>query len=362
MKRHKPSPDQLELPYKFRKRIMQARLGVSTNVKLLLWVLFSYCHGERPTCWPGLESIAAGMDCSVSTVKRTIREAIAADVLARLQRKTKFRQTNKYLIPFAELATKTGLLDSLLSSPDGEDEPSRGVNSELSTSQVEGSTVNSRLKSPEVNSELSTGSRGVNSEPRTPTLTRGVISPPPSLSPESKKWKGVEMALIEFGVARFRTAIAAAQAHGCAPSFVLDLIQYATQHKADWPSPAGVLWHRVCEADPRQAVNEGWPPPSVASKRLQSVESVQSGLAERLAADDARRKADQERRQQREERYGEILDSLGAGELERLAKAAFPGLTGQRMYKAGGASVRAQLLLHLEKQLELSPVCAGVHG
>lgn len=179
------------------------------------------------------------------------------------------------------------------------------------------------------------------------------INNPPSLT--GSDWRGVELNLLDLGLAAPQSAISRAQDNGCSPADVLGLIHHARSHPGAWGP--GAVFHRITAAQPGGDPATGWPKPSAEWQQQQQRQAQQQQIqqtAQQAAQRQAERQARQERNNQLEQELGAVLDEMSHAERVELARTwCKPMIATLRKdpesYQAGGCRL---FLLDAIKQRE----------
>lgn len=186
------------------------------------------------------------------------------------------------------------------------------------------------------------------------------LSPPPEtanpcpadFTPCPSAWAGVIAEMVELGIFAPQPVVDAARNAGSTPEEIEAVLAHARRHAGAF-TPLEIRG-RVMVNKPGQASGEGWPPPGEDYQRAREVfldgEKKQEREAKR-ADEELRRAEDKQADDDREQRWGPLLDGMTHVVRDRLAVDALggsgPALSRFRLYGATGI-VRKRLLDHLD--------------
>lgn len=361
--RQQPAPNQRQFEFSLRRKAFRRFWpGVPAQVKFLLLVLEDFAGLDRDTCWPSYATLAAAMNCSEKTVGRLIAEAQRLDLLLVLKRRDRQAKAKTYKIRRAEYHARSGLLAERLDPLPDDNLTGQSVRSTSSTdrtrcpvhSQLSPDNLSGQLTSDRTKSTFSPDKSGnrdllLEEERRTSPLT-------------PTEWREVEKALREFGIADWQSAARSVRRAGCSPDHALDLVAQATARRADWTSPAGVLYARCQNAHPSTPPSTGWPSPApaVLAKRTANAQAARAAATlATIRADEvtAAAKAQQaaEALADLEARQGPAFDALAPDQAAEVIRSALAGTILFRLWSRARDEpldrlTRQKVLQYLDRQ------------
>jgi len=261
----------------------------------LLKALEGY-SGDDGRAYPKQETLAENLAMSPRQIRRVIKAAKSLQILD----VKRWKYTASYQIIWSNLADFDGR----------QPEP----RADMVTGQIGHGVRSDRTWCP-VRPDMVTGEIG-----------HGDLSvKPPKNRPENRppNRAEVEAALSRRGVGMARQAAQAALAAGLSPDEAAAIVEHFDAANAgDGPDAfsSGALYHRFANARSGQSPDQGWPPPSDASKNFRLIRTQKDRRRreqERRLADEAQRQAETQTAADLERRYGPAIDAMS--DAEKLA-------------------------------------------
>jgi hypothetical protein len=279
--------DQLAVLRECRLPDVAAKDGVTVKAGVIKGVLGAIDSFGRE-CFASIDTIAATANYSRRHVKRAIEALELLSLITKDRRKNCYgTTTNHYRIVWTEvelLATKVPCRH--YAPPDQSAFPTDQSALEADHSALEA------LK---------------------PPRSAKKNTPPPPRASSLQRWAAAEEVFRAQGIGQSARLIEHAQRRGITPDECEQLAEYFAEHATRNGWGPGVLFDRVANAKPGEAIAARWIPPTPAAlKRAQAATQERQRLQASLATAQARAATSEaiDERQSLEARYGPALDAL----------------------------------------------------
>ena len=341
---HKPLPKQREFDFK-RASLLSVleRVRAPARVKSLLKAIDAVVR-EHEVWYATINTLAQSMGYGERNARRVIREA---EALGLIKVTRQAGRSHGYTIEWK----------AIFDLPDGapEDQERRGRRPGRATPRTKADHPGQINPTPDKLSappdKLSAPPDKLSGVCHTDHINDHITAPTKAPKVEVVEIEKLETRLLGLGVARARETIDKALSHKYPLGLVVAIVDHFQSCPGYW-GPGALVRRLTLASGASIPADQGWPPPNakaiqdqrrthqIATQRDQSAKEAQSSEANR------------QRQQERERRFGGIVDSLDEDQVLRVLETGFgPGHFMINVFRRRGVgpSVRASLLDLLEK-------------